>query len=442
MSQASPSSPRLLALIPAYNEAGRVGGVVAAVRARLPVLVVDDGSADGTARLAEEAGATVLRQQPNQGKGAALRAGFRWALEAGYDAVLTLDADGQHDPAEIPAFVEAFTAQNADLVIGERTFRQMPFPRNLSNTVGRALFSWALGQPVRDNQSGYRLLSRRMMEATLASREGGFEFEVEMIVTCVQRGYRLVGVPIRTIYEGEKSYIKPIPQTIHFMRVVRATRQAMRRARRREGRRARWLPLLLPPLIGVLGAALVLAQGNAWNGDGEALPLYPSPAPVTFIPPTPLPTALPPTLPPLDEVIGAPLPDLTLETLDGGAIRPGDLAGQIVVLNFWATWCVPCQREMPLLQQLQDERADVRVITITDPHLGQTERAIREFLARYTLTLPVALAEEDGPLFRLFEVAQLPTTVFVDREGIVRFRHLGELSEDDLSAMLSQLAAG
>jgi len=163
MSQASPSSPRLLALIPAYNEAGRVGGVVAAVRARLPVLVVDDGSADGTARLAEEAGATVLRQQPNQGKGAALRAGFRWALEAGYDAVLTLDADGQHDPAEIPAFVEAFTAQGADLVIGERSFRQMPFPRNLSNTVGRALFSWALGQPVRDNQSGYRLLSRRMM---------------------------------------------------------------------------------------------------------------------------------------------------------------------------------------------------------------------------------------------------------------------------------------
>ncbi|MEW6578148.1 MAG: glycosyltransferase family 2 protein, partial [Chloroflexota bacterium] len=230
MSQASPSSPRILALIPAYNEAGRVGGVVAAVRARLPVLVVDDGSADDTAPLAEEAGATVLRQQPNQGKGAALRAGFRWALDAGYDAVITLDADGQHDPAEIPAFVDAFTVQSADLVIGERTFRQMPFPRNLSNTIGRWLFSWALGQPVRDNQSGYRLLSRRMMEATLSSREGGFEFEVEMIVTCVQRGYRLAGVPIRTIYEGEKSHIKPIPQTIHFMRVVWATRQAMRRA--------------------------------------------------------------------------------------------------------------------------------------------------------------------------------------------------------------------
>lgn len=440
MSQTSRSSARILALIPAYNEAGRVGSVVAAVRARLPVLVVDDGSTDDTARLAEEAGATVLRQQPNQGKGAALRAGFRWALDAGYDAVITLDADGQHDPAEIPAFVEAFSAQSADLLIGERTFAQMPFPRNLSNTIGRWLFSWALGQPVRDNQSGYRLLSQRMMEATLESREGGFEFEVEMIVTCVQRGYRLAGVPIRTIYEGEKSHIKPIPQTIHFMRVVRATRQAMRRARRSEGRRSRWLPLLVIPLIGVLGAALVLAQGDTLNG--ETLTAYPSPAPVTFIPPTPLPTVLPPTVPPLEEVIGAPVPDITLTTLDGGTVRLRDLAGQIVLLNFWATWCVPCQKEMPLLQQLQDERADVRVITITDPHLGQTERAISEFLARHKLSLTVALAEESGPLFRLFEVVQIPTTVFLDRDGIVRFRHLGELNEDDLSATLDQLAAG
>ncbi|MEB2287896.1 MAG: glycosyltransferase [Anaerolineae bacterium] len=439
MGQGDSPSPRILALIPAYNEAGRVGGVVTAVRAYLPVLVVDDGSADETARLAEDAGATVLRQQPNQGKGAALHAGFRWALDAGCDAVITLDADGQHDPAEIPAFLDAFTARNADLIIGERAFRQMPFPRNLSNTIGRALFSWALGQPVRDNQSGYRLLSRRMMEATLDSREGGFEFEVEMIVTCVQRGYRLAGVPIRTIYEGEKSHIRPIPQTVHFMRMVWTTRQAMRRARRREGRRTRWLPLLTLPLIGVFGAALVLAQGDALNREGEALTAYPTPAPVTFIPPTPLPATLPPTLPPREDVIGMPLPDMTLETLDGRSVRFRDLAGQIVVLNFWATWCVPCQREMPLLQQLQDERADVRVITITDPHLGQTEGAIREFLARYTLTLPVALAEEDGPLFRLFEVAQLPTTVFVDRAGIVRLRHLGELTEDDLSATLSQL---
>ncbi|MBN2305750.1 MAG: glycosyltransferase family 2 protein [Anaerolineae bacterium] len=227
---------RVLAVIPAYNESARIMDVITGTRDHLPVLVVDDGSRDDTADRAESAGAEVLRQSPNQGKGAALRAGFRHALDAGYDAVITLDADGQHDPAEIPAFLDVFaapdTGQDADLIIGERQFTQMPFPRNLSNTVGRWLFSWALGQRVRDNQSGYRLLSRRMIAATLESQEQGFEFEVEMIVTCVQRGYRLAGVPIRTIYAGETSHIKPVPQTIHFIRVVWQTWRAMRRSRR------------------------------------------------------------------------------------------------------------------------------------------------------------------------------------------------------------------
>ncbi len=221
--------PHILALIPAYNEAEHVAEVVRGTLPVLPVLVVDDGSRDDSAARAEAAGATVLRQVPNQGKGAALRAGFRWALDQGYDAVITLDADGQHDPAELPAFLQAYGARQPDLIIGERTFTQMPFPRNLSNTIGRVLFSWALGQTVRDNQSGYRLISRRLMDATLESREQGFEFEVEMIVTCVRRGYALAGVPIRTIYGDQGSHIKPIPQTVHFFRVVWQTRRAMRR---------------------------------------------------------------------------------------------------------------------------------------------------------------------------------------------------------------------
>lgn len=231
--QPSDTQARILALIPAYNEGERVAGVVRGALAALPVLVVDDGSRDDTAAFAAAAGAEMLYQRPNQGKGAALRAGFRYALEQGYDAVITLDADGQHDPAELPAFLDLYAAQQPDLIIGERQFTRMPFPRNLSNTLGRWLFSWALGQPVRDNQSGYRLISRRLMQATLLSREQGFEFEVEMIVTCVQQGYRLAGVPIRTIYGDEKSHIKPFRQTAHFLRVVWQTRRAMRRAARR-----------------------------------------------------------------------------------------------------------------------------------------------------------------------------------------------------------------
>ena len=106
------------ALIPGHDEAPRIGPVIAAARQWLPVLVVDDGSSDATAEVARAAGATVLSQQPNQGKGAALRAGFRHALEAGVDAVVTLDADGQHDPAEIPTLLADGAFEDAKSLIG------------------------------------------------------------------------------------------------------------------------------------------------------------------------------------------------------------------------------------------------------------------------------------------------------------------------------------
>lgn len=221
----------MVVLIPAYNEADRVAVVVEAARAFLPVWVVDDGSTDETAARAEAAGAVVVRQKPNQGKGAALKAGFRRALDEGVSAVIMLDADGQHDPAEIPAFLEAYQAREADLIIGRRDFRQMPFPRNLTNTVGRWLFSWALGRRVYDNQSGYRLLSRRLIAAALDSSEGGFEFEVDMIVIAVVRGYGLEEIPIRTIYQGEKSHIKPLHHLAGYFRVIRHTRRVVRQAR-------------------------------------------------------------------------------------------------------------------------------------------------------------------------------------------------------------------
>jgi glycosyltransferase involved in cell wall biosynthesis len=165
----------IVAVIPAYEEAPRVGAVVAGANAQLPVLVVDDGSTDGTAAVAEAAGATVLRQRPNQGKGAALRAGFRWALDHDFEAALTLDADGQHDPAEIPALLAARARTGADLIIGRRDFGRMPPIRQLSNRLGGLAFSWAVGRRIPDNQSGYRLVSRRLMEAMLASGESGFE---------------------------------------------------------------------------------------------------------------------------------------------------------------------------------------------------------------------------------------------------------------------------
>ena len=221
-------SLKILAIIPAYNEADRIGKVVHGAITHLPVLVIDDGSSDATAQISENGGATVLRQMTNQGKGVALRSGFRYAIEEGYQAVLTLDADGQHDPEEIPAFLKTYQVNQADLIIGERDFNQIPSVRRLANTLGRWSFSWAVGQPIIDNQSGYRLISSRMMEAMLRSSESGFEFEVEMIVVCIQRGYILEWVPIRTIYREEGSHIHPLRHTIEFSRMVWQTRRKMR----------------------------------------------------------------------------------------------------------------------------------------------------------------------------------------------------------------------
>lgn len=218
----------VVALIPAYNAEAFVGDVVRVAREYVPVIAVNDGSTDGTLAALRASGATVIDQQPNQGKGAALKRGYRAAMESGAAAVIQLDADGQHDPAEIPGFLRRFRETKADLIIGERQFDQMPFVRRMSNTIGRAAFSWAMGRRINDNQSGYRLLSRRLMEAVLASDESGYEFEMDQIVIAVKRDWRIEGVPIRTIYGEEVSNIKPIQHVVHFFRMVRDARRAMR----------------------------------------------------------------------------------------------------------------------------------------------------------------------------------------------------------------------
>lgn len=230
----------VLAIVPAHNEGPRIGAVVRSlVSLGLPVLVVDDGSTDETAVEARSAGARVLSLTPNRGKGAALKAAFREALGTegtgevpGWDGILTLDGDGQHDPAEATALIETWSRTGADLVVGARDYHSMPPIRWFTNTVSKALFSRALGQKIPDNQSGYRVRSRRLAEASLSSVEEGFAFEVEEIAICVGRGYRLAWVPIKTIYGTEVSDIKPWTHFVSFMRVTQRARRRMRQERR------------------------------------------------------------------------------------------------------------------------------------------------------------------------------------------------------------------
>ncbi|TFH37150.1 MAG: glycosyltransferase family 2 protein [Anaerolineales bacterium] len=220
----------VLVLIPAWNEALRIGQVIRALPGGFPVLVVDDGSSDATAEVARGAGAEVLIHETNQGKGVALMGGFRWALERGFRAVLTLDADGQHDPGEANLFIEAYQRGKADLIIGRRSFREMPFPRNYANRLGSWMLSRVLRTKIYDNQSGYRMHSRTLME-NLSLRHAGFEFEVDLILQALQKGLRLDWVNIRTIYNVDKtSYFHPIRDTLRFIGVVWYAYRNYRRA--------------------------------------------------------------------------------------------------------------------------------------------------------------------------------------------------------------------
>ena len=163
---------KILTVLPAYNEEKHLKQVLKQVLEQTPdVLVVNDGSKDRTADIARECGVMLITRENNLGKGASLKEAFNRALELGYDAVIMLDADGQHDPACIPEFIEKFHETRAPLIIGYRNYEEMPFRRRIPNLIGKALFSAAVGQEIPDNQSGYRLLDRVMMNRMLSNRK-------------------------------------------------------------------------------------------------------------------------------------------------------------------------------------------------------------------------------------------------------------------------------
>lgn len=212
---------KILACIPAYNEESTIQTVVRETMNYLPVIVADDGSTDSTRKLASEAGAIVLQNHKNLGKGAAIRKGFRYALDNGYHAVLMLDADGQHDPQDIPSFLENYKQNQSNLIIGMRDFSRMPIARKMANSIGGILVNRLTNEHIPDNQSGYRLIDANLMERLLDSQEMGFEFEVEMIFACLYAGFSINWVPIKTIYAGEKSHINPLTHISNYFRILR-----------------------------------------------------------------------------------------------------------------------------------------------------------------------------------------------------------------------------
>jgi glycosyltransferase involved in cell wall biosynthesis len=193
---------RLLAIIPAYQAVSYLKGVIDSTKDRVSeILVVDDGSTDGTSEIAQTCGATVIRHDLNRGKGAALKTGFAYAIEHEYEAVITLDADGQHEPKFISDFLSAHAKTGAAMIIGSRLQDKadMPWQRRCSNIMTSRVLSILLRTKIEDSQSGYRLILTAMLKQ-LNLESDRYQLETEIIIKAVKAGFKIAFVPIKVIY--------------------------------------------------------------------------------------------------------------------------------------------------------------------------------------------------------------------------------------------------
>lgn len=213
---------RACVVIPGYNTAQTIGPLVRGViRLGLDVVVVNDGSTDGTAQAATEAGALVISHLRNGGKGLALRSGFVFAVASGYDAVVTLDSDGQHDPAEIPKLLEAIERSDAGVVVGHRLAEPgaMPPSRRWTNRIMSLIVSGIARQPIPDSQCGFRAIRRQVLQAVVLSSRR-FELETELLLAAATGGWPIASIPIRSIYDYQSSHIRPFRDGLRFLRLI------------------------------------------------------------------------------------------------------------------------------------------------------------------------------------------------------------------------------
>jgi glycosyltransferase involved in cell wall biosynthesis len=224
------SQHKFCVIIPAFHEESRIGAVVRAVREQgLDVVVIDDGSGDRTPAEAEVAGAKVVVHPQNMGKGVALNTGFNYARENGYNAVITMDADGQHAPAEAVKFIDAYVRTGIAVLIGNRMAdaENMPRIRLWTNQFMSWMLSRVMGQYVPDTQCGYRLYRCDVLPF-VSARSERFAAESEMLLHVAARGIRMGSVRVSTIYADEKSKINPLVDTFRFFSMLHHYRRTMR----------------------------------------------------------------------------------------------------------------------------------------------------------------------------------------------------------------------
>jgi len=206
-------------LIPAYNESGGIKELVTRLKGMgFTPTVIDDGSTDNTAEEAREGGAEVISHKRNLGKGASLKTGFEHTLKEGYDAVLIMDGDGQHSPADIKKFLELAEKHTDAMIIGNRmdNTKNMPRDRKLTNMFMSFITSLICGQKIPDSQCGFRLIRKELLQnITIESLR--FEVESEILIKACRRGTKILSVPIETLYGKEASQINPIWDTCRYV---------------------------------------------------------------------------------------------------------------------------------------------------------------------------------------------------------------------------------
>ncbi len=216
---------KLAVIIPAYNAQETLPTLITKLLLFVHaanILIVDDGSTDGTAEVARRQGVEVLRHERNLGKGGALRSGFNVVKQKNdVEAVVTMDADLQHKPEDVPIFVDKMNSTGAEIVIGrrKRIGTAMPFHRRLSNTITSFLVTVRTGMPILDSQCGFRLIQRRVL-ANVHLDSTGFEAETELLIKAAKLGFKVEFVPIDTLYRGETSHMRNWMTVQNFVKVL------------------------------------------------------------------------------------------------------------------------------------------------------------------------------------------------------------------------------
>lgn len=212
---------KICIVVPIYNECETVGFVVDSIRRKgFDVIVVNDGSTDESGVIAEERGAVVLNNLNKTGKGASLVRGFKRALESGYDGVIAMDGDGQHDAEDLEKIICLAEAHPRSIVTGTRmaNAKEMPIIRFLTNKFMSWLISLACGQKISDTQCGFRYISADILRH-IEFVSTGYEIETEVLMKACRAKYSIYSVPVRTIYSNEKSKIRPVRDTFRFFKL-------------------------------------------------------------------------------------------------------------------------------------------------------------------------------------------------------------------------------